>query len=463
MCPFSSKWSNAISALAFPDDVGRFLSMLRDYARQTGIPEQEIDSYLGSGAWKARAGGRALKNGGVRVVERDRGDSLDRILYRPRTDWREWIKILGVLNMRSDDSRGTLDVDHGPTLSVDAKKHEDSLELVFGGFTNTDAVLKSYVKRVLNKAVYCSKCGACEVECPTGALKVYPRVDIDENLCIHCMKCVSFSDKGCLAAASLAVTEGGKGMKGLSKYQTFGMKTAWLDEFLRDPDTWLHKNSLGPRQFQSMKCWLKDAGLIDGMRLTPLGERIRRIGSGSLLTWSVIWSNLSYASDLVRWYVTSVPWSESLAVSQMVVLFPERVNERTRKNALSSLYGLLEGTPLGREMGLGAVVRRGKVRRAVHKFGWTNPDPISVLYAMYVQAEHEGNYDTTLTNLFDDRCSGGPHVLFGIGVEEMKRILRGLAARYPEWVTVDLVRDLDNIFLNRSRRSEEALDLEQGD
>lgn len=252
-------------------------------------------------------------------------------------------------------------------------------------------------------------------------------------------------------------------MKGLSKYQTFGMKTAWLDEFLRDPDTWLHKNSLGPRQFQSMKCWLKDAGLIDGMRLTPLGERIRRIGSGSLLTWSVIWSNLSYASDLVRWYVTSVPWSESLAVSQMVVLFPERVNERTRKNALSSLYGLLEGTPLGREMGLGAVVRRGKVRRAVHKFGWTNPDPISVLYAMYVQAEHEGNYDTTLTNLFDDRCSGGPHVLFGIGVEEMKRILRGLAARYPEWVTVDLVRDLDNIFLNRSRRSEEALDLEQGD
>ena len=48
MCPFSSKWSNAISALAFPDDVGRFLSMLRDYARQTGIPEQEIDSYLGA-------------------------------------------------------------------------------------------------------------------------------------------------------------------------------------------------------------------------------------------------------------------------------------------------------------------------------------------------------------------------------------------------------------------------------
>ena len=34
-----------------------------------------------------------------------------------------------------------------------------------------DIIAQSKVKKVLYKATYCVHCGACEVECPTGALK----------------------------------------------------------------------------------------------------------------------------------------------------------------------------------------------------------------------------------------------------------------------------------------------------
>jgi phosphoadenosine phosphosulfate reductase len=459
LCPFSSKWSNAIAQLAFPDDTARFVLMLEEYAAQIGIPASEIKRYLGDGAWKARAGGRALKNGGVRVVEHSRANGLDLVLLRPQTDGREWLKTLGVVNMRNGDATGVLEVHEGPTLSLSIKRYQDSTELSLDGFIKPDALLRSYVKGCFNKSVYCCHCRACEVQCPTGALHVYPSVTIDHRLCTHCLRCITFIDKGCLAAASLAVTEGGRSMRGLSKYQTFGMRTEWLTGYLDDPDSWLHTNTLGPRQFESMKCWLRDAGLIDGMRVTPLVERLRALGSSNPLTWAVVWAALSRGSELVKWYTQAVSWSGSYAMEEVGRMFPQDINERTRRNALSSLYGLLEGTPLGTEMGLGSVVRRGRVRHALHKYGWDSPHPLAVLYALYVQAEEEKTYDTTLTNLYADDCVGGPYRLFGTSMPSMKSLLRGLAVSYPDWISVDFVRDLDNIFLVRTRRSIEVLDL----
>ena len=53
-------------------------------------------------------------------------------------------------------------------------------------------------KRILNKVAYCSNCGFCVTECPTGAISFdNDIVKIDEMSCVHCERCLRFNDYGC--------------------------------------------------------------------------------------------------------------------------------------------------------------------------------------------------------------------------------------------------------------------------
>ena len=64
-------------------------------------------------------------------------------------------------------------------------------------------MLVKAIKRVLYKTAYCINCEVCEVECPTGALSVYPEINIDKSKCIHCHNCLNFHEHGCIVADSL--------------------------------------------------------------------------------------------------------------------------------------------------------------------------------------------------------------------------------------------------------------------
>ena len=112
-----------------------------------------------------------------------------------------------------------------------------------------DIIAKNRLKRILYKTTYCIHCGACEAECPTGALRVIPKVVINKDVCIHCARCLDFVEKGCLRAKSVAVTEGGqkmnKGKIATSKYQTFGMRKVWVEEFLNHLEAWFEKTTTG--------------------------------------------------------------------------------------------------------------------------------------------------------------------------------------------------------------------------
>lgn len=59
----------------------------------------------------------------------------------------------------------------------------------------TDIIIMGLIKRVLFKAVYCIQCETCEVECPTGALHIYPKVYVDKAKCIQCHRLFEFHEK----------------------------------------------------------------------------------------------------------------------------------------------------------------------------------------------------------------------------------------------------------------------------
>ena len=133
--------------------------------------------------------------------------------------------------------------------------------------TSVDPILQGLIKRVFYKATFCIHCTACEVECPTGALSIKATsAHIDGSKCIHCKKCLTFHDFGCITAASLAVTGTTKEHKmKLISYNNFGLNEGWLSVYFSDPKAFFVNNLAGlnvKEQMHSFAKWLYQAGLI---------------------------------------------------------------------------------------------------------------------------------------------------------------------------------------------------------
>jgi phosphoadenosine phosphosulfate reductase len=239
------------------------------------------------------------------------------------------------------------------------------------------------------------------------------------------------------------------------------MRKEWLGEFFGDPEGWWHRNKLGNRQFDAMRVWLREAEVIDKNKITPLGARLRRMTVDNPLTWGVIWTNLSRNSELVGWYVRSVAWGAIYSKSELVDMLDHVLAHSSRKNAITALVGLLRDTPLGAGLGLGDIRLKGRSVATISKRGWEDANPLVLLYSLYRYAERVGRHDLSRAELFE-AAPEGPHTLFGISRDDLTRMLRGLSMRWDGWLSVELVRDLDNLYLDHSRKSVEVLDLEQG-
>ena len=172
-----------------------------------------------------------------------------------------------------------------------------------------DPLVVQLLKRVIYKSAYCINCEGCEVECPTGALSVYPEITIDKQKCIYCHKCLQFHDNGCIVANSLIMntetnTKGG----GISRIGTFGIHEEWLQEYFADLEGFWASNSLGNKQEQSFKAWLSDADIINAKKgMTDFGQFCKDYYENEHdLVWELIWTNFAYGSTLSGWFMNTI-------------------------------------------------------------------------------------------------------------------------------------------------------------
>lgn len=465
VCPLATKWWDMVSWICYKEDMEEYILALRNYAEFIGITPSSINRYIEEGGWKGRAGGRYLPGGGNRLIEQVVGDTVVFTLRNPQEDWEEWAKTLGYIS-RNGDGRGYIER-KGVVYPYRLQRMKRSVVVEVENLANANRYEYSAFRAVALKSAYCSHCQGCQVECPTGALSTLDRVKVGNN-CTACGLCLNLHGDACLAAKSLKTSEGFLGMhtskKTLPSYETFGMEKAWLAEFFRSPSNWVSCNSLGNRQFDSMLTWLRHAELITGNRnsleITELGEKLSQRGVEDLITWAIIWSNLTYNSPPVQWYSINIPWGATLTQAELInkigEIYPQK--ERTRKNAITALYKLLTKTPLGSELGLGEEVNCGKRgNSALYKKGWQEPDAVAVLYSLYRYAEKKERYELTVQELYEG-ANDGPYILFGISQEKLKGILKGLSLRDNNLIRVNIVRDLDNIFLNNTIKFNEVLD-----
>ena len=466
ICPYGSEWSENILKGIAKEKTSHYVSIIEKHATSENSDKRAVREYIKKGQWKKRSGGRDIDTNGTGVNFIQNDINLKAILRNPKEDFFEWLKTVGEVLYRTENDKiiGEIKIDD-ELFSFELKNSEGNEQVIQLQGVGRDIISQSKLKKIAYKTTYCIHCGVCETECPTGALRVIPRVKVNKEMCVHCSKCLNFAEKGCLVAKSVSVTGGGGKMNkdkiATSKYQTFGMRNEWLADFLNRLENWFEKNNLGNRQIESMVAWLKDCELLNKQKEPTETSLILKeiMKSNEKLVWGIIWTNFFYNTKLVEWYVFNIAWNtinSSKELVEMVIDFDERSKPKTTYNSISSLLNMFDNSPLGKELKIGIIEKRGNVRYA-RKIGTDEIHPMAIAYSLYRFAADKKRYDFTVSDFYENTCEGGPYKLFGISREKLEDVLRYLQGEKNETVRVDLTAGLDNIFLREDITSMDIL------
>ncbi len=470
ICPFASEWSESIIKSIYPRLADKYLKIIKEYVGQLGIMDKsKITNYIAEGQWKKRAGGRGISLNGTRIDFIKNESIFEAVISEPRENFLEWIKTVGKVFYREQENKfwGEIKIKDEIFEFDLEKKVKNNKQIIKVKNADRDAIFLSKLKKILYKSTYCVHCGSCEAECPTGALRITPNVKIDLTLCAHCGNC-SLGDRGCLVAKSLMQSDGGVGMStktsGIDKYSTFGMRREWVGSFLDNPESWFVNNALGPKQKDAMVNWLKDAELIDNKtkKYTKLCTSLQEIYlKNELLVWAVLWVNLYYNSNIVKWYILNTEWHREYSKNElleMVKASHSNLSEGTVNNPLSALINMFDKTHLGNELKLGLIKVQGN-KRYLYKMGTDDIHPTAIAYSLYRYAQGKSRYAMTVSEFYIAEQKEGPYRFWGISKERLENILRYLQENKNGIVRVDLSKGLDNIHLREDLKYTDVLEL----
>lgn len=471
ICPFSSEWSEHIVNKNYPTKIEPFLKTIQKQSTTSGI--RDINEYIKTGKWKTRAGGESLDNQFSRVDITEKNAEIKAIIINPKEDIFEWIKILGPISYQSEENKFICEIKFDEVvckLTIEIKDSEKGIIVlaIFSNLYNHPSIIGK-IKRVLYKTTYCDHCIACEVECPTGALIVHPKVTVNSRKCIHCWKCIDFIDKGCMMAKSLNITEGGSKMTNkqgsLNRYEGFGIKENWIDQFFQNINNYFEiDNNLGGNpQIRAFTNWLKDAEIIRNTtnNISDLGQLLKKLYlDNPLKAWEILWINFSYNSLIIKWYIERVPFNTTYSKDDLESLLQEDYQElqpRTRNNALSSLLYLFKYSNLPK-IKVGTNEKKGAISYIL-KMPHENINPTAVAYSLYRYANNRNRYNMRVSEFYEPEQKQGIYREFGLSIERFRNILRTLQENKHGIVQVDLVMGLDNISLREDLSYTEVLKL----
>lgn len=463
VCPYASKPANFYLNALFPDQTSKFVSHIRKLATGRGMSDPDkINDYISDRLWAARSGGIGINNFDVSNDVVISEDCYKVIIRNPRENILSWLKTLGPISVMKDDKSYIVEVlVLGIYLKMKIEMFEDKTILTTLN-VNEYPVIRGYLTKLVNKATYCVQCGLCEVECPQQAIHLYPSVKITDN-CVHCHKCITSIDKGCLIAQSLHLPTGGNKMKknatGLDRYKKFGMRDIWLKSFLSNPHNWFENNTLGADQIPAFKRWLKDSELLSATNAaTELTKLFMEIEDFDLI-WQVIWVNLCNNSPIVHWYLSlplDRPYTKNELVELLSLSYPTMAKS-TLNNPLSALLNTFDNTPLGNSFMIGCLVKKGRAVDLVTRRRIVDCKSASIAYSLYRYAELNNKRYLTIRELMDKDIGGGPIKCFGMTDSTLVEYLRGIQEYDSNIIKIDYVANLDNVNLNQEFSSIDVL------
>lgn len=457
ICPFGSDWSDYLVTKLYPEFRAPFLSKLNSWVNAAGI--KDVDNYVKTRRWHISAlGSPELKSDDRVSVSCANHVTRIKASARPN-DFFEWLKVLGVytIGFSKNSFSGALHVgkDVIPFLGT---KTSSKIDI---SFNTEDKRFVNNIMRVAQKSAYCVRCEVCEVECPTGALHIVPNLEIGSQ-CVHCLKCLNFHEKGCIAADCLRKISGKIKMDtslSIKGYKTFGLRDEWVDEYVSDPENFWTSTLLGSAMFDSFKAWTKDAGMLNAKnQLTPFGELLQKIYSyNPTLFWEIIWINLTYSSFIVNRFVDRIhpgtTFDKKILADEISAV--ESVSSLTTlNNAIGALMDMFKNSPVGEDLMQGETVDKKRVRRAYDDLSLE-----ALAYSLYLFGEKNDITEFRLADLYNSDEKKSAALEFGIGKADMIKKLRALSSDANRVLIAELNMGLDHITLRKDLNPISVLEL----
>ena len=459
VCPRAAERSEYMARVSYPKEFNNLINKIHNMYAHNFQSEQKLDEFLKNGGWKARKNGRDLP---MRIEYKEKSDSLYTYITinSPKTNWKEWIKTIGVL--KTDVSPYIIDF-RGDEFQFEVKELESSLEIKFDySLTKKAPLFIKLLKNVFRKAACCIGCKECEADCHNGMIHFENGIVKISNECVHCSQCHKV-DKGCLIYKSLAMPKGGPQMgktQSLNCFSHHAPKMEWMEQYFTFKNEFKEKNTLGSQMYNFFKRFLRDAELLDDNGFTRFAEIISDIGLDEDLSWALMLSNLAY-NPQIGWYINNIPFDETMSKEYICsMLIESGADEKWVNDVWSSFIRILD-LPFSR-VGMGNTIKEKNKAIAIYRVRWRFPDERVILYSLFKFAEACGNYKQfTLSRLLDDTIESNgisPTQIFGINRETMEKILNGLTFNYPDLIEARFTLGLDNITLKSDKSADEILD-----
>ncbi len=449
VCPFGNEWNEMIAKSHYEEELSPFLTRIERLSVKAGVLDSK--EYISQGGWKRRASGNLIDRTSFIEFKSTTPYFLAK-LTSPKIEIESFLISIGqyTLSGNNKEKRGELKVkDKIYNITIKETKEQEfefSIENIY------DIRLVGQIKKVLLKSTYCIQCEACEVECPSGALTVFPKVSIDKGKCVHCQKCLDFHEKGCIAANSLYVTTGGKMTKqaNIDRYKNFGLKEEWVENYLIERDGfWSSSHGLNENyQIPSLKSWLKDAEIIDSKNcITDLGNFLadNRVDHPELI-WEIIWINLSYNSFIINWFNCNIPAFADYSSKAMETMIHEQYpsyKEKTVHNAVYQLQRTLKESPIGSAFSQMVAVNKDTFKRNPYE----GLSAEAIAYSIYRYAHGKGIHSLRVADFYNSDVEVGVGKEFVIPKNILEKGLRSLNSNTNRVIVAELNMGLDSITL----------------
>lgn len=449
ICPFGNEWNEMVAKQYYEENLAPFLQRVEANSIKAGVKDNK--QYISEGGWKRRASGNLI----------DRTSFVDFLsitpifvakLTNPKIEIDSFLPTIGKYSLSENKmfQKGELKAkDRIYNFSISETKknvYEFKIENIY------DIQLIGQIKKVLLKSTSCIKCETCEVECPTGALSVYPKVTIEKDKCVHCQKCLNFHEKGCIAANSLYMTNTGNMTKqvNIDRYKNFGLKEEWVENyFVECDDFWTSSHGLNENyQIPSLKCWLRDAEIIDEKNnITELGRFLADNRSDYPdLVWEIIWINLSYNSFIVNWFNCNIFANSEYSSKDMEILIQDQYpsyKPKTIHNAVYQLQRTLKESPIGADFSQMESVSKDRFARKP----FDDLSPEAIAYSIYKYASKKNIYSLRIADFYYHETNGGIAKEFAVPKSVIEHGLRSLNSNNNRVLVAELNMGLDNITL----------------
>ena len=208
VCPRAAERNEYMARVCYPNEFDSLMNNIREVYAHNFQSEKKLDEFIRNGGWKARKNGRDLPFE-LNYKEKSDARSFYIIIDNPKTDWRQWIKTIGVI--KNDRSPYIIDF-RGDEYKFEVKENDKHIELKYDiSLAKKAPLFTKLLKNVFRKTACCIGCKECEADCHNGMLHMKNGNVIVDDGCMHCSQCHKV-DKGCLVYKSLEMPKGGTRM-----------------------------------------------------------------------------------------------------------------------------------------------------------------------------------------------------------------------------------------------------------